>query len=107
MHLHQHHQDAGLALIHDPLTLSGDVIFVHGLEGHRSRTWENKSGEFWLGWLEYHLPQARVWSYGYDAHISGPQDVFHFYAAEFLDKILKLLPVHNFSPNAVVVLILK
>jgi hypothetical protein len=96
MHHHQHH-DVGLALIHNPLVHSADVIFVHGLRGHRSHTWETKSGQFWLEWLGGLLPGIRVWSYGYNANtVSGSQDVFYLYATQFLSEMSSRLPVHTF-----------
>lgn len=95
--MHLHDSDLGLALINNPRVHSADVIFVHGLMGHRSRTWETKSGEFWLQWLEGRLPQIRVWSYGYNAHtISGSQDFFHLYATHFLKEVSSQLSVPFF-----------
>src|SRR6267154_1229707 len=108
-HLHPSHRphDIGLVPIHKPLKHSADVIFVHGLEGHRSNTWQTKSGQFWLEWLGGFLPQARVWSYGYDAHaVSGSQDAFHVYATQFLEEMSSRLSVDFSPPIAISILML-
>jgi hypothetical protein len=28
----------------------GDVVFVHGLDGHARATWTNRTGDFWPQW---------------------------------------------------------
>jgi hypothetical protein len=38
-------------LIPDPASHKIDVVFVHGLNGHRSRTWTNEDSEAWPRWL--------------------------------------------------------
>jgi hypothetical protein len=89
--------DIGLVPIYSPLNHTADVIFVHGLMGHRSHTWETKSGNFWLEWLGGCLPQTRVWSYGYNAQtVAGSQDVFHIYATQFLEEMSRHLSVHTY-----------
>lgn len=45
-------------------------MFVHGLRGHRIRTW-TKDGYFWpKDFVPSYLPSARVITYGYDASIA-------------------------------------
>src|SRR5258708_4944861 len=62
-------RDIGFSVVHNPQSPSADVIFIHGLNGHRSLTWTNSSHEVWLPWLGKHLPDARVGTYGYNANI--------------------------------------
>src|SRR5258708_57675 len=59
--------ELGLRIVHRPQSPTMDLIFIHGLHDYRSITWTAKSGEFWLPWLGKHLPDVRVWTYGYEA----------------------------------------
>ncbi|PVF95828.1 TPR-like protein [Serendipita vermifera] len=45
-----------------------DIIAIHGLDGHRERTWTAENGTMWLqDLLPRALPNARILTYGYDA----------------------------------------
>jgi hypothetical protein len=48
---------------------SGDVIFVHGLDGDARSTWEFRgpNNTFWPEWLTHDLVGIAVWSLNYDA----------------------------------------
>ena len=52
------------------------IVFVHGLTGDRERTWTHQSSScFWPEeLLPPDLPDARIFTYGYDA------DVAHFFS---------------------------
>lgn len=84
--------DFGLALISAPdADYSADLVFVHGLDGHRSRTWKNEQGEFWPQWISRpsFLPQARVWTYGYNSKsILGSEDDLTLHATTLLKALL-------------------
>ena len=58
-----------LIQISSPATQSRDVdiVFVHGLGGDPRATWQSSDGGFWPEWLATDLPEAGVWSLGYDA----------------------------------------
>ena len=91
-------RDIGLSAVHQPQSPSADVIFIHGLNGHRSLTWTNSSHEFWLPWLGEHLPDARVWTYGYNANvIFGSRDPLDHRASEFLSELLRCRSVRILS----------
>lgn len=48
------------------------IIAVHGLDGHWKRSWVAKNGVFWLqDLLPQAIPEARVYSYGYDSRTRG------------------------------------
>ena len=46
-----------------------DIIFVHGLDGHKILTWQHEDDEssFWPRLLYNDLPTCGIWSFGYDA----------------------------------------
>jgi hypothetical protein len=85
----QRNGDLGFAIVQRPQSPTADLIFIHGLDGHRSATWTDRSGVFWLSWFERYLPEVRVWTYGYDADInSGSRDALDLHATRFLTEIL-------------------
>ncbi|KAH6627252.1 hypothetical protein B0J18DRAFT_366270 [Chaetomium sp. MPI-SDFR-AT-0129] len=46
-----------------------DIVALHGLNGHREKTWTAKNGVHWLrDLLPEDLPQARILCWGYDAN---------------------------------------
>jgi len=59
-----------------------DIVAVHGLNGHRERTWTADNG---VNWLQALLPEkirnARIFSWGYDAntHSNSPISVQYLY----------------------------
>ncbi|KAJ5663921.1 hypothetical protein N7507_004652 [Penicillium longicatenatum] len=63
----------GLDVLYDPDFASVDIVFVHGLTGNRESTWTDKQSKiFWpKQLLPRDLPNARIWTFGYDADIIG------------------------------------
>ncbi|KAG6358439.1 hypothetical protein INS49_014323 [Diaporthe citri] len=55
-----------------------DVVFVHGLTGHRERTWPSASGNApWdAGFLPEKLQNIRLMTFGYDADVANRPIVF-------------------------------
>jgi hypothetical protein len=44
-----------------------DIVAIHGLNGHRERTW-SQNGHLWLrDFLPELIPEARILTWGYDA----------------------------------------
>lgn len=77
-------QSTGLHLLSPSAAIPGveipylaDIVFVHGLNGHWSRTWtHDKNGTFWPKDLLPHIvPSARIFSYGYPSQIIGSKSV--------------------------------
>ncbi|CAG7850628.1 SubName: Full=Related to kinesin light chain {ECO:0000313/EMBL:CCA75937.1} [Serendipita indica DSM 11827] len=45
-----------------------DIVAIHGLQGHREKTWTTDDGHLWLrDLLPVDIPNARILAYGYDA----------------------------------------
>ncbi|KAL2121800.1 hypothetical protein VTJ04DRAFT_2255 [Mycothermus thermophilus] len=70
----------GLKVLHDCPDAVVDICFIHGLNGHRERTWSavNQHGdqppEPWpKTLLPEQLPRARILAYGYDAYVIAPE----------------------------------
>jgi hypothetical protein len=61
-----------------------DIVFVHGLNGQRSRTWTTGE-DLWPKWFIQDLPGAKVWMYGYDSRASfGSKDGMDIHGSNFL-----------------------
>ncbi|KAH8429488.1 esterase/lipase family protein [Aspergillus melleus] len=59
--------------LYNPNDAIVDIVFIHGLGGHRENTW-TKYNVFWpQRILPEDVPKARIWSWGYDA------DLLHFW----------------------------
>lgn len=65
--------DYGLWTLSDPSGALADIVFVHGLTGNRETTWTHKQTKnFWpQTLLPQDLPNARIFTFGYDADIIG------------------------------------
>ncbi|KAH6986816.1 hypothetical protein EDB80DRAFT_590376 [Ilyonectria destructans] len=49
---------------------SRSIVAIHGLNGHREKTWTAKNGVHWLrDLLPNDVPRARILCWGYDANI--------------------------------------
>lgn len=60
------------------LTRATSIVAIHGLNGHREKTWTATNGVFWLrDLLPRRIPNARIMSWGYDAntHSLSPTSV--------------------------------
>ena len=67
-----------------------DIIFVHGLNGHREKSWTNQASELWPLWFREDLEGTRAWTYGYDASITiGSKDSIKLYSIRFLDALVQ------------------
>lgn len=63
----------GIKVLHEPPNAIVDLVFVHGITGHRDYTWSaDQSGEPWPKLLLAPLiPEARILTFGYDASVIG------------------------------------
>jgi len=53
-----------------------DIVAIHGLDGHREQSWTAKNNNLWLrDFLPKTLPNARIFTYGYDAYTRGRQQL--------------------------------
>jgi hypothetical protein len=78
--------DEGLLKLTDPMDPQLDVVFVHGLDGSRCKTWTNANGKTWPSWLGEMVPTARIWTYGYDSGLwkKPNDDNFDAYSKKLL-----------------------
>ncbi|KAI1085938.1 P-loop containing nucleoside triphosphate hydrolase protein [Rostrohypoxylon terebratum] len=59
----------GLDVVYDSPEASLDIVAIHGLNGHREKTWTADNGVHWLrDLLPKDLPTVRILTWGYDAN---------------------------------------
>ncbi|CCA74840.1 related to kinesin light chain [Serendipita indica DSM 11827] len=80
-----------------------DIVAIHGLGGHREKSWMTNDGILWLrDLLLADLPNARVLSYGYDADTDSPECVstltLRRHAEEFIRALLRRRADHPRRP---------
>ncbi|KAM7213610.1 hypothetical protein V8F06_010996 [Rhypophila decipiens] len=65
----------GIKVLYTPATVEpiADVIFVHGIKGHREQTWsQGNGGQPWpQTLLPLRMPDIRIMTFGYDANPIG------------------------------------
>lgn len=53
-----------------------DLVFVHGLTGHREKTWTAPSGTAWpRDLLPSAIPSGRILSFGYNSSVTSPKQI--------------------------------
>ncbi|CCA76321.1 related to tetratricopeptide repeat domain protein-Neosartorya fischeri [Serendipita indica DSM 11827] len=68
------------------------IIAIHGLDGHREKTWTADNGVLWLrDLLSVDIPNARILVYGYDADTRSRECVSTQTIYQHADKFLKSL----------------
>lgn len=61
--------------------LSNSIVFIHGLKGHREKTWtaRNNGAAVFEPWpktlLPSEIPTARILTFGYDANVTEWRNV--------------------------------
>ncbi|CAG1984541.1 unnamed protein product, partial [Fusarium graminearum] len=59
----------GLDVVSEGTNPVVDIVVIHGLDGHREKTWTAKNGVHWLrDLLRVDIPEARILAWGYDAN---------------------------------------
>ena len=65
------------------------IVAVHGLDGHRDRTWTADNGVHWLrDLLSISIPHARILCWGYDANTHHGSRVNSQYLHEHAYKLV-------------------
>lgn len=72
--------------------MASSIVAIHGLNGHREKSWTADNQTLWLrDLLPAVIGNARILTYGYDANTDGPTqlatDYMHDHAMTFLSKL--------------------
>lgn len=87
----------------DPIV---DIVAIHGLQGHREKTWMVDDGTMWLRhFLPTDLCNARVLTYGYDADTHSPECVSTQTMRRHADGFAKALSRKREDPRRPIIFI--
>ncbi|KAL9046503.1 MAG: hypothetical protein Q9214_000672 [Letrouitia sp. 1 TL-2023] len=68
----------GLKILAEGVEPTIDIFAIHGLNGHREKTWTAKNGILWLrDLLPRVIPNARIITYGYDSRTHSTDPLTH------------------------------
>ncbi|KAK4140162.1 uncharacterized protein C8A04DRAFT_32288 [Dichotomopilus funicola] len=90
---------------HDPII---DIVTIHGLNGHREKTWMAENGVHWLrDLLPEDLPQARILCWGYDANTHTSSDrassqYLHDYAITLVSDLCRKRKLTNSTDRPII-----
>jgi hypothetical protein len=76
----------------DPIV---DIVAIHGLNGHREKTWTTKSKLNWLrdaNMLSAIIPNARIMSWGYDANTHSTKGLSAMYLYDYAQNLVRSMP---------------
>ncbi|KAG9233416.1 P-loop containing nucleoside triphosphate hydrolase protein [Amylocarpus encephaloides] len=79
----------------DPIV---DIVAIHGLNGHRGKTWTAKNKVNWLqdtNMLSAIIPNARIMSWGYDANTHNTKELSAMYLYDHAQKLVSDLSLHR------------
>ncbi|KAI9855038.1 MAG: hypothetical protein M1813_000582 [Trichoglossum hirsutum] len=75
-----------------------DIVAVHGLNGHREATWTAQNGINWLqhkGMLPARIPNARIFSWGYDANTHSTSQLTAMYLYDHAQNLVSELSLER------------
>lgn len=87
-------EDLGFEVLADGVDPIVDIVAIHGLDGHREKSWTADNGVMWLrDLLATDIPNARILTYGYDAdtrsfEVTSTQTIFR-HAQNFMKALAR------------------
>ena len=81
----------GLHVLYAPADRAVDIIFIHGLGGTSLRTWcrDRDLDNLWPRlWLHQEIPDARILTFGYNAHFSSRKEQTFLTISDFAADLL-------------------
>ncbi|KAK6838139.1 hypothetical protein PG987_006420 [Apiospora arundinis] len=84
----------GLKVLAEGTDPSIDIVAVHGLNGHREKTWEADDGVLWLrDFLPRHFHDARIMTFGYNAATHSPEHISSHSLHDHSQKLVGALAI--------------
>jgi hypothetical protein len=74
------------------------IVAIHGLNGHRDKTWTAKNGVNWLrdaSMLSAIIPNARIMSWGYNANTHSTEGLSAMYLYDHAQNLVSDLSLHR------------
>ena len=87
----------GITILSQPERISIDLVFIHGLHGHKTRSWTYPGSlRSWPeALLPHDFPDARILSWGYNASVSRLTTSASFLTGHALDLLQKLTTLRS------------
>lgn len=85
----------GIKVLVEGISPRVDIVAIHGLDGHREKSWTATNGILWLkDLLPTPLPHARILTYGYDAStgcgVNQTEETLYGHAENFVSRLAML-----------------